>query len=177
MSRTRTWVVLTCGLVLLGACATTDTGAGASKSTSGDQSPGLNPQEGGLGLMGGQTPDALRLIAKAPYAPPEPRDCTSLAASIGALDGLLGPDLDTPRPDERDAAVNRVIVGAFRGLIPHRWVFRMLTSASRKDRELRDALFAGVARRGYLRGLAEAGGCPPRVVAPPSPAPPAKPKP
>lgn len=115
----------------------------------------------GLGLAGAETPQALKTIALSPYLVSDPPDCAAMARAIGDLDRLLGPDLDVPALDDRRDTAGRLAMGVLRGAIPYRWVVRWMTQAGRRDRELQRAILAGVARRGYLKGLRRGLACPP----------------
>ncbi len=118
----------------------------------------------GLGISGAETPPALKAIAAAPYALSSPRDCATLAREIDEIDALLGPDVDALAADPKgglDRAANQAIGSAVRGAIPYRWVLRWMTQAGKMDRELRQAVLAGTARRGYLKGVRQGIGCPP----------------
>jgi hypothetical protein len=117
----------------------------------------------GLGLAGADTPQALKTIAAAPYLTSNPPDCATMAREIGDLDHLLGPDADVPATDDSRDAAGRLAMGLVRGAIPYRWVVRWITQAGRKDRELQRAILAGVARRGYLKGLRRGLACPPKA--------------
>jgi hypothetical protein len=109
----------------------------------------------GLGITGAVTPAALTAIVAAPYALPDRPDCATLVRLITELDGLLGPDVDviTVAGKGYDQAAGKAIASAVRGAIPYRWALRWMTGANRGDRELRDAILAGTARRGYLKGV------------------------
>jgi hypothetical protein len=122
---------------------------------------GTAADDTGLGLAGAETPQALKTIARAPYKISEPPDCAGMAREIADLDRLLGADLDTPAPDDRRDMAGRLAMGVVRGAIPYRWAVRWMTQAGRKDRELQRAILAGVARRGYLKGLRRGIGCTP----------------
>ena len=78
-----------------------------------------------------------------------------------ALTNVLGTDFDTPedrRPNRgRQAAnVGKSVVQSF---IPFRGVIREVTGAAAAQREWDAAVDAGIARRGFLRGVARMRGC------------------
>lgn len=106
---------------------------------------------GGLGISGPKTPAALQGIVAAPYALPSGPDCAVMAREIAALDKILGPDVDAVAAS-RDATGDAV-GSAMRGVIPYRWVMRLMTQAGRRARDLRLAVLAGTARRAYLKGV------------------------
>lgn len=160
------------GLALLAsACATTSApkGAGtaqaqAPRGRSGDMVSG---DESGLGITGAETPPALKIVAAAPYAAPPAADCPALDREIARLDDLLGPDVDVLADPKAGAGLDdragHAFGSAVRGAIPYRWVLRWLTGAGDLDKQLRQAIIAGAARRGFLKGMRLATGCPPPV--------------
>lgn len=120
-------------------------------------------EQSGLGISGAETPPALKAVAAAPYAVPTPADCGVMGHEIVVLDELLGPDVDILADPKARADLERQATQAFgsalRGAIPYRWALRWVTGASRLDRELRQAVLAGTARRGFLKGMRLATGC------------------
>lgn len=124
-----------------------------------------------LNLVGDKLPEVLLQARREPYVKPADASCAGLAAALGLLDEQLGPDLDTAQVQaERDlmerggealgdAAIG-TIKGAAEGLLPFRGWLRRLSGADKRDRDILTALRAGVARRGYLRGLQQAQACP-----------------
>lgn len=107
-----------------------------------------------LGVIQATPADALRSAAKAPYAVPTTGDCPALAAELAALDAILGPDVD--KAAQKPDAAGELVAGAVRSAfsLPFRGVVRRLTGAEQRDREMREAVRAGTARRGFLKGLA-----------------------
>jgi predicted methyltransferase MtxX (methanogen marker protein 4) len=123
----------------------------------------VSGDDNGLGISGADTPPALQAIVTAPYALPSPSDCVVVAHEIADLDELLGPDVDAPPPAKADLehSAGQAFGSAVRGAIPYRWVLRWMTQAGRLDRELRQAILAGTARRGFLKGIQRGRACPP----------------
>ena len=148
-------------------CATTAApkGAGATPATAARGGFGevMYGQESGLGVTGSATPQALKLVAAAPYALPPAIDCAALSREIASLDDLLGPDVDIladPKAEARLDEASRALGSALRGAIPYRWALRWLTQAGDRDKELREAVLAGAARRGFLKGMRLTMACP-----------------
>jgi hypothetical protein len=124
-----------------------------------------------LNVIRADIPPVLRDALKQPYLPPTDQSCDALLADLRALDEVLGPDLDAPasasnpRLIERatkmadDAAVD-ALRGAAEGVVPFRGWVRQLTGAERYSRKVAAAIAAGAVRRGFLRGLSVAHGCP-----------------
>jgi hypothetical protein len=132
--------------------------------------------ESGLGLTGADVPPLLAAIKAEPYKAPVMPACDTVPAEILAINDLIGADLDTP-PEPEDTKKSLIAKGSdvARGLVPYGGVVRFVTGANKKDKELREAMLAGYARRGFLRGVQVNLKCHPDP--PPSePAPPARAK-
>lgn len=124
-----------------------------------------------LNLLQQVIPEVLQAARKAPYGPPDAGGCPALQAEITALDEALGPDLDAPASDTRPSLIERggtlagdAAVGALQrtaeGLLPFRGWMRKLSGAEQRSREVAAAIAAGGVRRGFLKGLRLARGCP-----------------
>lgn len=164
--------------LLASACATTSGPKGAQAAASpaprGRSGDVVSGEESGLGITGAETPPALRAAAAAPYAVPPAVDCGALDREIAGLDELLGPDVDilagpNAGPGLEDRA-GHAFGSALRGAIPYRWALRWLTQAGDLDKQLRQAVMAAAARRGFLKGMRLAMACP--AVVPSHQAPP-----
>lgn len=119
-----------------------------------------------LNVVRAEIPEALKAAAAAPYAMPADASCTGLAASIQALDEVLGPDLDMPSVKGNTGLLERgedAATGALQrtaeGVIPFRGWVRKLSGAERYARQVSAAITAGGVRRGFLRGLSVAKTC------------------
>jgi hypothetical protein len=106
----------------------------------------------GTGLSGADVPQVLKDIKADPYKAPAAPACKSVPAEIQQISDLIGPDLDADAGGKDKSLVSRG-EGVARSLVPYRGVVRFVTGANKKDDELRDAIMAGVARRGFLRGV------------------------
>lgn len=160
--------------LLTSACATTS-GSNAPAVDRGRSGVMVTGGESGLGISGAETPPALKVVAAAPYALPAAVDCAALGREIASLDELLGPDVDILVDPKIGAGLDdragRAFGSAVRGFIPYRWALRWMTQAGDLDQQLRQAVLAGSARRGFLKGMRLAMACP--VHVPPTPALPA----
>jgi hypothetical protein len=119
-----------------------------------------------LNLVKAPIPETLVQALKAPYVFPTDSTCSGLDAEVRALDGDLGPDLDTPASDSNPGLMERgsdAIVGAVRrsaeGVVPFRNWVRKLSGAERYSKKVAAAITAGTVRRAYLKGIAQAKGC------------------
>jgi hypothetical protein len=115
-----------------------------------------------INVVRSEIPDLLKKAIVDPYAPPK-TGCAPLKAEIQQLDAVLGDDYDDPKDDNKDESLSRPILGVVAStitdVIPMRGWVRRLTGAERHDQMVREAIKAGFVRRGYLKGLMNAGSC------------------
>lgn len=115
-----------------------------------------------VGAAKPEIPPVLVAATNDPYSPASTRNCTELTAAIIALNEHLGPDyLLSGQKEENKAgkiaeASGRTVVNT---IIPFRGLVRELSGAAEAKRRYDDAVDAGYARRGYLRGIQTAKGC------------------
>lgn len=111
-----------------------------------------------------EMPPELIAIRDHPYAADNLTSCAAIATEIDKLNTALGPDFDEVEVDEtsrkRREDVANAAGGLVSSLIPFRSLIREISGAGRADRDYREALYAGVVRRGYLKGLGQARNCP-----------------
>lgn len=150
-----------------------------------------------IGLIEDPIPEELLKYKKNAYALPEPMTCKEIHKQIVRLNELLGPDATAPdiqngTPAEKngeyitrgsEAAQDRVAdtVTGYVNILPFRSVIRYMSGAEDHVREIEKAHRAGIARRSFLKGLANGHGCgpipPPAKPATAAPAPPTPPAP
>ncbi|KQM97835.1 hypothetical protein ASE85_13180 [Sphingobium sp. Leaf26] len=115
-----------------------------------------------VGLDKEEIPPVLLKAVDNPYAAPPSRTCKGLKASLGELNAVLGDDFtqgakaNENRTGKIAEAVGKTVVNS---LIPFRGLVREISGAAPAERRLQAAVTAGVARRGYLRGMAATKGC------------------
>jgi hypothetical protein len=115
-----------------------------------------------VGLMRENPPEVLRDAQKAPYTLAGIRSCADIKRAIAELDTVLGPDVDAvdavgdALPARLAEAGAKSIVNA---LIPFRGLIREASGAAEADRKFRIMVAAGIARRGYLKGIAHQRKC------------------
>lgn len=115
-----------------------------------------------IGLSRKETPDVLLKAADNPYAAPTSRRCAGLRTDYAALNEALGPDFDADVEKNENRAGRIAAAGGemlVNSLIPFRGLVREISGAASADRRRNAAIQAGLARRGYLRGLAAARRC------------------
>ena len=114
-----------------------------------------------LGVAKPEIPPVLVAATADPYSRASTRNCAELARAIAELGLHLGPDLDVAAARESRAgklaeAGGRAVVNT---IIPFRGLVREVTGAAAAQRRYADAVDAGYARRGFLRGLQAARRC------------------
>ncbi len=115
-----------------------------------------------INVVRSQIPDLLKKAVVDPYAPPK-TGCAPLKAEIDDLDAVLGDDYDDPKDDNKTGGMAKPVLGVVANtisdVIPMRGWVRRLSGAEQHDQMIRDAIKAGFVRRGYLKGLYNAGTC------------------
>jgi hypothetical protein len=116
-----------------------------------------------VGLSKSEIPPVLVKASENPYSLDGLKTCRQLAAAIRELNGELGPDytpggqeLDENKPARLAEAGGKAVVNS---LIPFRGVVREVSGAAPAQRAKNAAIDAGLARRGYLRGVHYKQGC------------------
>jgi hypothetical protein len=91
-----------------------------------------------------------------PYSLEGIRRCRDVIAAVTELNTALGPDFDTPveetRGTKRRNSAVAIASGAIGSLIPFRFLIREISGANKAERDFQAAIYAGVVRRGFLKG-------------------------
>jgi hypothetical protein len=107
-------------------------------------------------------PPVLQRAIAAPYATAGTASCAQITSGIRQLNGALGADFvagaqtNENRASKIAEAGGKTIVNS---LLPFRGLVREVSGAAPAQRRLNAAIDAGYARRGFLRGLAQAKRC------------------
>jgi hypothetical protein len=108
-------------------------------------------------------PPLLTAIRANPYSLDGIRTCRDIIAAISALDSVLGDDVDRieadPQARERRETAAGLTGGLIAGLIPFRALIREVSGARSAQDDYREAVYAGVIRRGFLKGYGQARRC------------------
>lgn len=106
-------------------------------------------------------PPVLQLAASAPYSSVNTRSCAAIAGEVRKLNAALGTDVDAPgQPKGEGSALAAVAARtAVNTLIPGLGIVRVITGADKQQRRVEAAVYAGSARRAYLKGIGLARGC------------------
>ena len=116
-----------------------------------------------LNVKNKRIPEVLELARGNPYGAEGLRNCGTINRDIAALSTVLGTDIDSPedRRPNRGRQASNVGKAVVQSLIPFRGVIREATGAAGAQREWDAAIDAGIARRGFLRGIGKSRGCRP----------------
>lgn len=115
-----------------------------------------------LGIVPTRVPELLEKLLQNPYHPEGTARCTDLRLGIAQLTALLGPDWGDPAPPGETREEQLAKAGLRAGVssaIPFRGLVREVTGAAAAERRRQQAIEAGLARRGYLRGIAREKRC------------------
>ncbi|MBB4859758.1 hypothetical protein HNO88_003090 [Novosphingobium chloroacetimidivorans] len=113
-----------------------------------------------LNLSRTEIPALLAEAELRPYALQNLETCKQLSAAVSELDAILGPDLDLPQAERARLSKGRIAQWAVGTFIPFRSLIREVSGANRQERAIRGAIQAGLARRGFLKGVGAARNCP-----------------
>jgi hypothetical protein len=113
-----------------------------------------------LNLSRTEIPALLAEAELRPYALQNLDTCQQLSAAVSELDAILGPDLDLPQAERARLSKGRIAQWAVGTFIPFRSLIREVSGANRQERAIRAAIQAGLARRGFLKGVGAARSCP-----------------
>lgn len=112
-----------------------------------------------LNLRKDKIPEVLIAALTRPYDLGGLRRCAPLIAAVEELDSILGDDLDLPQEVRRGPSAGRVAQSVVGSFIPFRGIVREVSGANQHKRDIRAAIQAGLARRGFLKGVGQSRGC------------------
>jgi hypothetical protein len=109
-----------------------------------------------IGLAKRRIPPVLEDALANPYSLRGLNTCSQLAAAMRRLNEALGPDYQAGGEYRENRAGKFAAAGAksvINSIIPYRSLVREITGAAPADRHMSAAVDAGLARRGFLRGV------------------------
>jgi len=107
-----------------------------------------------------EVPAVLVTAREKPYSLAGMTRCSAITTEIAQLDGVLGDDIDIARDDGgSNISVGNVAKSLVRSLIPFGGVIRELSGANAQERKWEEAIYAGSARRAFLKGVGQQRGC------------------
>ena len=116
-----------------------------------------------VGIDKREIPEVLQKITEDPYSLSGLRTCKAIGAAITELDSVLGDDLDVKEDKDRDQkrkeTAGRIGGMIVNSLIPFRGIIREVSGAASRERRYNEAVYAGVARRSFLKGIGQQRGC------------------
>lgn len=116
-----------------------------------------------IGLKKTEIPAKLIAIQDDPYSLDGLRRCAAIIQEVKELDAVLAADVneevDKSKAEKREETAGRVAGGIIGGLIPFRGIVREISGAAGDERKYNAAVYAGVVRRGFLKGVGRERGC------------------
>jgi hypothetical protein len=115
-----------------------------------------------VGVMKREIPMILIKAQQDPYSLKGLKTCKALAAEVTNLNVVLGADYKVGNEIKENKAGKLAEAGGksvINAIIPFRGIVRELTGAAPSDRRMNAAVDAGLARRGFLRGVHARQGC------------------
>ncbi|ADG09380.1 hypothetical protein B7G68_04490 [Caulobacter segnis] len=115
-----------------------------------------------VGMSKREIPPILQKAYDHPYSLAGLKSCKALAAEVTNLNGVLGPDYVVGNAYKENRAGKLAEAGGktiINSIIPFRGLVREVTGAAPADRQMNAAVDAGLARRGFLRGVHLKQGC------------------
>ena len=109
-----------------------------------------------MGLSKRKIPPVLEDALADPYSTKGLKTCSQLAAAVRTLTDALGPDYEAGGEYHENRAGKLAAAGAssvVNSIIPYRSLVREITGAAPADRHMNAVVKAGLARRGFLRGV------------------------
>lgn len=112
-----------------------------------------------LNITKEEIPPVLIAAVQNPYDLGGLSKCPQIVAAVQELDAILGPDFDLPQEARERVSPGRVAKWVVSSFIPFRGLIRELSGANAQERAVQAAIQAGLARRGFLKGLGTARRC------------------
>lgn len=112
-----------------------------------------------LNLRKQDIPLLLLTAQERPYDLTGLRGCPQISAAVADLNAMLGDDIDMPPAEKGGVSAGRVAREAVRVFIPFNGLIREISGANGQERKLQAAVYAGTARRSFLKGVGQARGC------------------
>lgn len=112
-----------------------------------------------LNLKKGEIPPLLERAIERPYDLEGLGSCSALIGEVERFDIMLGDDFDLPAEELGGLGAGAVGKMAVSSLIPFRGLIREVSGARKQQERLETAIRAGLARRGFLKGIGAQRGC------------------
>ena len=112
-----------------------------------------------VGIEKAKISELLLETGKDPYTTAGTDRCAQITLAIAALTRVIGPDFSTTPNEKKPNIAALGGAAVVNALIPFRGIVREVSGASAQERRENAAIDAGIARRGFLRGLQQARKC------------------
>jgi len=116
-----------------------------------------------VGLKKTEIPEKLIAIQDDAYSLTGMNGCAAIIQEVEELNEVLAADVnekvDKSKAEKREETAGRVAGGVIGGIIPFRGIVREISGAAGDERKYNAAVYAGVVRRGFLKGVGHERGC------------------
>lgn len=115
-----------------------------------------------VGMSKREIPPILEKAFNDPYSLKGLKTCRAIAREVTNLNGVLGADYSAGNEYTENRAGKLAVAGGktiINSIIPFRSLVREMTGAAPADRHMNAVVDAGLARRGFLRGVHLKQGC------------------
>lgn len=112
-----------------------------------------------LNVKKGDIPPVLTQALDDPYSLAGMKSCPALTREVDLLNSALGDDVDIASARKNGLKAGSVAQSVVGGFIPFRSVIREVSGANAEQRKMEMLIRAGMARRGFLKGIGMTRGC------------------
>lgn len=112
-----------------------------------------------LNVKKGEIPPVLIRAQQDPYSLAGMKSCPAITNAVSQLNAVLGDDVDINKVKKRNTSAGHVAQSVVTSFIPFRGIIREVSGASAEERRVQAAIAAGMARRGFLKGVGMTKGC------------------
>ena len=104
-------------------------------------------------------PELLLVAEEHPYDLAGLNTCPRLSRAVTQLNAILGDDIDVQAERGNGLTAGNVAKSVVASFIPFRGIIRELSGANSQDRKVQAAIYAGTARRAFLKGVGLSRNC------------------
>jgi len=113
-----------------------------------------------LNLKKKEIPPVLQRAVEDPYSLAGLGTCRALKSAVRELNTTLGDDIDVAKVKGRPFSAGNIAQSVVDSLIPFEGIISEVSGANAAKRRMQAAIYAGFARRGFLKGVGESRHCP-----------------
>lgn len=107
-----------------------------------------------------KVPPVLQRAAEDPYTLTGLRNCREIIDELNDLNAALGDDIDVAKIKNHPFSAGNIAQSVVDSFIPFGGIISEVSGANAEKRRLQAAIYAGFARRGFLKGVGLSRHCP-----------------